>query len=178
MLLTLLALNKNAEWITPCETKGPCSPATHLLHQPESVAEVHPEPELMALIIIIVGRLLFYFSNMRKLFENPWSSVALVPQLKCAGWEEMPILMWAFFFFEDGPSAYLTRCLQVLRCAVDFLMCRELKSLLSETIDVTTRYLMWRQIITFLYYVYRLWRLKWFGKISGTQSCFFFNRNI
>lgn len=51
ILLILLVLNKNTEWNTPRETKGPSSLASCLLQQPESIAEERPEPELVALII-------------------------------------------------------------------------------------------------------------------------------
>lgn len=57
----------------------------------------------------------------------------------------MLILIWGWVLvgvFLDEPSASLMRCLQVLRCAVDFLICRELNSLLSETTDTATSYLM------------------------------------
>ena len=51
ILLTLLVSNENTEWITPGETKGPSSLVSCLLQQPESIAEEHPEPEPVALII-------------------------------------------------------------------------------------------------------------------------------
>lgn len=96
-------LNENAEWITPRETKGPWSLAAHLFHQAESIAEVHPEPELVALIggfnSPLVGGLSFIFQTCASCFKTRHLLRQLVPQLKCAGWEEMLILMWDFFVF-------------------------------------------------------------------------------